>query len=133
MQPRDRRSALASYNALTEKVIGAAIEVHKALGPGYLEAVYENALCHELTLRQIEFERQYRFNLIYKGEQVGEGRVDVLVEQELVVELKSVDAIAPIHHSQTLSYLKALDLPLGLLINFNVPILVKGLHRVILT
>lgn len=118
---------------LASAVIGAAIEVHRVLGPGYLESVYEQALAVELELRRIAFEKQRPIGVEYKGHAVGEGRLDLLVAGRLVVELKAVDALAPIHTAQVMSYLKTLSLPLGLLINFNVPLLKHGIKRVILS
>jgi GxxExxY protein len=120
-------------NQVTDGVIGAAIEVHKVLGPGYLESVYEEALSIELALRRIAFKRQYGFNTKFKGHVVGNGRIDLLVEDCLIVELKSVDALLPIHQAQVISYLKALDLQLGLLLNFNVPVLKSGVRRIVYT
>ena len=114
-------------------VIGAAIEVHKHLGPGYLESVYEEALAFEFNLRSIPFERQKPVNVSYKGHSVGENRLDFLVGEYLIVELKAVEALGPIHQAQLISYLKAMNLQLGLLINFNVPILKDGIKRVVLT
>jgi GxxExxY protein len=114
-------------------VIGAAIEVHRILGPGYVESVYEEALAVELSLRKIPFERQKPIRVEYKGHLVSEGRLDLLVDNKLVVELKTVEALAPIHVAPVISYLKAMRLPLGLLINFNVPLLKRGLKRVVLT
>jgi GxxExxY protein len=116
---------------LARKVIGAAIEVHSALGPGYLESVYEEALAHEISLNNISYERQVKVKVTYKGHAVGEGRLDFLVAKLLPVELKAVDALAPIHQAQIISYLKMTDLQLGLLINFNVPLLKQGIKRVI--
>ena len=118
---------------LAREVIGAAIEVHRHLGPGFLESVYEEALVIELTLRGIPFERQRPVPVSYKERNVGEGRVDLLVAQELLVELKAVEALAPIHKAQVISYLKAMGLHLGLLINFNVPVLRAGIQRVVLS
>ena len=117
---------------LARAVLGAAIEVHRLLGPGYLESVYEEALVIEFRLRAIPFERQVPFALDYKGNPVGEGRLDFLVGGVLVVEIKAVDALAPIHTAQALSYLKATGLHLALLINFNVPVLKDGIKRVAL-
>lgn len=114
-------------------VIGAAIEVHRMLGPGYLESVYEEALAIELGLRGIGFRRQVPVTVSYKGREVGTARLDFLVEEILVVELKAVDDLAPIHLAQVLSYLKATSLPLALLINFNVPVLRDGIKRIILS
>ena len=114
------------------KVIGATIEVHRQLGPGYLESVYEEALAVELTLRGIPFARQVVFALDYKGHKVGEGRMDYLVDGCLVVELKAVEAFAPIHTAQAISYLKATKHRLALLISFNVSILKDGIKRIAL-
>lgn len=112
-------------------VIGAAIEVHRHLGPGYLEDVYEEALCIELRLRQIPFERQKRFKVQYKGEYVGEGRLDLLVGDQLIVELKAVKAVAPIDQAKVISYLQASDRHLALLINFHLPVLKDGIQRIV--
>jgi GxxExxY protein len=112
-------------------VVGAAIEVHRTLGPGYLESVYEEALAIELGLRSVAFERQRARGVDYKGHRVGEGRIDLLVDRVLVVELKTVEALAPIHKAQALSYLKALDLHLALLVNFKVPLLRDGIQRIV--
>ncbi len=120
-------------DGLASAVIGAAIEVHRILGPGYLESVYEEAVAIELQQRSIMFERQKPIGVEYKGNAIGEGRLDLLVGGRLVVELKAVDALAPIHTAQVMSYLKTLALPLGLLINFNVPLLKQGIKRVILS
>jgi GxxExxY protein len=135
-----RQDAKDAKNELSEKinqlawdVIGAAIEVHRVLGPVFLEAVYEEALCLELRLRQIPYERQREVEVDYKGETVGQGRLDLLIDEALVVELKAVQALAPIHTAQVISYLKATGHRLGLLINFNVPILKEGIKRVILS
>ena len=118
---------------LTHEVIGAAIEVHRTLGPGYLEAVYEEALAIELALRGIPFTRQVVIAVDYKGHSVGESRLDLLVGGQLVTELKAVEALAPIHSAQVISYLKTTGHPLGLLINFNVCCLKDGVKRVELT
>jgi len=116
---------------LAHAVIGAAIEVHRLLGPGYLESVYEQALAVELGLRDIAFEKQKPMRILYKGVDVGEGRLDFLVNARLIVELKAVDSLAAIHQAQVLSYLKSTQLQLGLLINFNVPVLTKGIKRMV--
>jgi len=118
---------------LARKVIGAAIEVHRALGPGFLEAVYQEALSRELENAGIYFDRQAAVKVHYKGYEVGNGRIDMLVENELVVELKAIDNLAPIHQAQVISYLRALNKPLGLLINFNVSLLRQGVKRIVLT
>jgi len=114
-------------------VIGAAIEVHRILGPGFLESVYEEAVCVELKLRGISFARQTTKDIIYKGVLVGQHRQDLLVGDALVVELKAVDQIAPIFVATTISYLKATGQQLALLINFNVPVLKDGIKRIVLS
>ncbi len=120
-------------DVLAASVVDAALEVHKALGPGFLESVYEEALCAELSLRGIPFERQKAVHISYKGNPVGKGRLDLLVGGQLVVELKAVAELAPIHTAQVISYLKTTGLSLGLLINFNVPLLKQGIKRVVLS
>lgn len=118
-------------NVLTEKIIGAAIEVHRALGPGLLESAYEACLAHELGLRQIPFERQKVFQLTYKGLTVPEAyRADLVVDNAVVVEIKAVSEFHPVHTAQTLTYLKLAELRLGLLINFNqTKLLPNGVKR----
>ena len=118
---------------LAHAVIGAAIEVHRQLGPGFLESVYEEALCIELEDRRIPFERQKEISVLYKGRKIGVQRIDLLVGQSLIVELKAVEALAEIHKAQVISYLKASHLSLGLLINFNVPVLKNGIQRIVYT
>lgn len=114
-------------------VIGAAIEVHRHLGPGFLEAVYEEALAHELGLRKIPCARQVAIELGYKGHTVGRARLDILVGGRLVVEVKSVESFAALHVAQILSYLKMTGHELALLINFNVPQLRDGIRRLVRT
>ena len=114
-------------------VIGAAIEVHRCLGPGFLEAVYEEALSIELVRRRIPFVRQFPVAVNYKGHAVGESRLDMLVANALIVELKAVETVLPVHTAQVMSYLKATGHYLGLLINFNVPYLKGGIKRIILS
>jgi GxxExxY protein len=125
IEPKKRTDELA------HDVIGAAIEVHRHLGPGFLESVYEEALCVELADRRIPFERQKEISLLYKDREIGKHRVDLLVGGSLIVELKTVEALAEIHTAQVISYLKATGLSLGLLINFNVSILKNGIKRVV--
>ncbi len=127
------READSELNRLSEQVIGAAIEVHRELGPGFLESVYEEALCCELTTRKIAFGRQVVVAVNYKGVMVGENRLDLLVDKRLIVELKAVEEIEPIHRAQVISYLRATGLFLGLLINFNVPVLKDGIRRIVLS
>lgn len=128
-----RREPSEQIDELAHRTIGAAIEVHKTLGPGYLEGVYEEALVVELERRQISTRRQHGFAINYKRHEVGQGRLDLLVADQLIVELKAVESLLPIHQAQLISYLKALDKPLGLLINFNVEVLKHGIKRVILS
>jgi len=117
---------------IAHEVIGAAIEVHRALGPGYLESVYEEALAVEMELRGVPFERQACFSVDYKGHFVGEGRLDFLVAGCLVLELKAVESVTSIHRAQVIGYLKALRLHLGLLLNFKAETLRDGLYRIVL-
>ncbi len=123
----------ADLDRLANEVIGAAIEVHKHLGPGFLESVYAAALACELRLRGISFSREVEVPLDYKGNAIGKHRVDFLIDGRLIVELKAVEAFVPIHMATAISYLKAAKQPLALLINFNVRLLKDGIKRVILT
>ena len=116
---------------LAHEVIGAAIEVHRHLGPGYLESVYEEALAIELGLRGISFQRQVPIAVIYKGKTIGEGRLDMLVGGNLIIEIKAVETLAPVHKAQVISYLKSSGFHLGLLINFNSAVLKDGIKRII--
>lgn len=117
---------------LTYQIIGAAIEVHRVLGPGLLERVYEDALCIELEERKIRYERQKNIEINYKGRMIGDLIADVIVENRVIIELKSVETLLPIHTAQLLTYLKLTNLKIGLLINFNVPILKDGVKRIVL-
>jgi GxxExxY protein len=120
-------------NSITEAIIGAAIEVHRELGPGLLESTYEECLAHELTLRQIPFERQKAIPVIYKGASLECGfRVDLLVANAVVVELKAIESLTPVHDAQVITYLKLTGCKVGLLINFNVTLLKKGIRRLVL-
>jgi len=115
---------------LTGKVISAAIEVHKALGPGLLESAYEGCLCREFDLRGMNYERQKDLPVEYKGVKLSCGyRLDIVVAGKLILELKACDALEPIHEAQLLTYLKLTGLKIGLLINFNVPVLKMGIRR----
>lgn len=118
---------------LAYAVIGAAIEVHRLLGPGFLEAVYEEALAVEFDLRGIPFKRQVVFAVHYKGQEVGEGRLDFLVGNNLIVELKALENVPSIQQARVISYLKATKHPLALLSNFNVQILKEGIKRTVLS
>jgi len=123
----------AELDRLSYEVIGAAIEVHRALGPGYLESIYEEAMCIELKLRGIAFERQSAVPIAYKGVSIGQHRLDLLVEGKLIVEIKTVESLAPIHSAQAISYLKATGHHLALIINFNTTVLKDGIKRIIRT
>ena len=126
MEDRDKA------NKLSKEIIGAAIEVHRELGPGLLESAYEECICHELYLRNITFQRQVLLPLHYKGLDLDCGyRLDILVDNLVIVELKTVDEIAEIHRAQLITYLRLKKLWLGLLINFNVPVLKQGIIRVV--
>lgn len=115
---------------LTEQIIAAAIEVHRSLGPGLLESAYEECFCHELHLRGINFQRQVSVPVKYKGLSLDCAyKIDVLVENSVIVELKSVDSLAGIHEAQLLTYMKITNIPVGLLINFNVSVLTRGIKR----
>lgn len=116
-------------NQVTDQVIGCAIEVHRTLGPGLLESVYEKALCFELQQRGLNFASQVAVPILYKGQNLGDHRLDLLVENQIIVELKAVDRLDPVFHAQVLSYLKLTGKQLGLLINFNVPVLKDGIKR----
>ena len=122
-----------AINELTRRVIGAAIEVHRALGPGYQESMYEEALAFEFAQMALSVERQRAFSVYYKEQVVGEGRIDFLVENILVVELKAVERLQPVHKAQVISYLKAVSCQLGLLINFNESLLRTGIQRIVFT
>jgi len=117
-------------NDLPGKVIGAAIDVHRILGPGLLESAYEECLCYELDNRGISYQRQQELPIIYKEAQLKCGyRLDLIIENKLIIELKSCDRLLPIHEAQLLTYLKLSNIPIGLLINFNVPVLKGGIKR----
>jgi GxxExxY protein len=122
-----------SVEATAHDVIQAAFEVHKILGPGLLESVYEEALCKELEIRGIKYERQKGVTINYKGFEIKSQRIDLLVEECLVIEIKAVKEIEDVFIAQVLKYLKILKLPLGLILNFNKPLLKHGIRRVILT
>jgi GxxExxY protein len=117
-------------NRITNAIIGAAIEVHRMLGPGHLEAAYEEALAIEFRLRAIPFERQHPIELVYKGQVVGKGRLDFLVFDKVIVDLKSVEGITSVHTAKMISYLRITGHKLALLLNFNVKRLVDGIRRV---
>ena len=124
---------MMDINKLTSEVIGAAIEVHKILGPGLLESAYEECLCHEFGLRAMPHERQKELPIEYKGVTLDCGyRLDVVVAKMLILELKACERLEPIHEAQLLTYLKLTGIKIGLLINFNVPVLKQGIKRLAL-
>ena len=121
---------LYASDDLTFRIIGAAMAVHSALGPGFFEKVYENALCHELAMRGLEYQRQKRFRVEYDGVDVGEMVVDIVVEDQVIVELKTVKEPPSVTEAQVIGYLKAAGLKRGLVINFNVRSLKSGIKRI---
>jgi GxxExxY protein len=132
MEPQRRGGAESDLNKLTERVIGACIEIHRHLGPGLLESAYEECLCFELSQQGIQFERQKPLPVTYKGVRLDCGyRLDIVVEDAVILELKTVEKLQPIHRAQLLTYLKLTNLSLGLLLNFNVPVMIEGVMRVV--
>jgi len=123
LQPRD---------PLTERIIGCTIEVHRNLGPGLLESTYEEAMCVELGLAGLQFRRQAFFPILYKGKLLGEYRIDLLVEDRVIVEIKSVEHLEPVFAAQVLTYLRATGQKVGLLVNFNSRLLTQGIKRFVL-
>ena len=120
-------------NELTKEIIGAAIEVHRVLGPGLLESAYEQCLCQELTLRKVPFERQVSLPVQFKGLRLDCGyRIDLLVAKRVVLEIKAIESLLPIHEAQLLTYLRLGGWKVGLLINFNVTVLKNGIRRRVL-
>jgi GxxExxY protein len=120
-------------NSISEAVIGAAIEVHRQLGPGLLESIYHACLCSELKLRHIPHRSSLNLPVRYKGIEIGKGYVvDLLIEDKLIVEIKSVDALLPVHSAQLMTYMRLMSVRSGLLTNFNVELLPRGLRRVLL-
>ena len=121
-----------NMNQLSSKIIGAAIEVHKTLGPGLLESAYEECLCHELGMQGLLFEKQKPLSIDYKGKKLDCGyRLDIIVEKAVIIELKSCEKIEPIHKAQLLTYLKLSGLNLGLILNFNVSLMRDGIVRIV--
>lgn len=124
--------SIKEINVITEKIIGSAIEVHKYMGPGLFESVYEKCLCYELELQNLNFERQKFIPIIYKDKKFDYGfRADLVIEKKVLVELKTVSSILPIHEAQIINYLNLSKLNLGLIINFNVPRLKDGIKRIV--
>jgi GxxExxY protein len=128
----ERGDTESSYRHKTHDIVGAAIEVHRHLGPGLLESAYETCLCRELLLRGISFERQVPLPVEYRGIRLDCGyQLDIIAENSVIVEVKSVRKLLPVHRAQVLTYLKLTNLRIGLLINFNVELLRSGLYRII--
>jgi GxxExxY protein len=123
---------MSDINRLSETIIGFAIELHRHLGPGLAEATYERALCIELSRAGVAFQRQIAVPVYYKGEVIGEYRPDLIVADLVVVEVKSVERLSPVHRAQMLAYLRVTGLRLGLLLNFNEEVLRSGIRRVVL-
>ena len=121
-----------SLNSLTARIIGCAIDVHKALGPGLLESAYDRAFCIEQAHEGLQFQRQVGCPVSYRGRAVGEYRLDLLIQDSVIVEVKSVERFEPVYVAQVLTYLKATGKRLGLIINFNVPVLKDGVRSVVL-
>ncbi len=121
------------HEELTRTIVGAAIEVHKELGPGLLESAYEICLCHELSLQKIRYERQVDLPVVYKGVRLDCGyRLDIIVEDLVVLEVKSVEEIHPVHEAQLLTYLRLSRKKVGILLNFNVSLMKNGIKRLVL-
>jgi GxxExxY protein len=128
----DSKGAETVENILTEKIIGSAIEVHRHLGPGLLETAYDECLCYELSQQGLRFQRQVPLPIRYKGVKLDcNYKLDLLVEDIVIVEIKAIEALLPVHSAQLLTYLKSSDKRVGLLINFNVTMLTKGLKRMV--
>jgi len=128
-----RQKNVSGNDTLTEKIIGAAIQVHRELGPGLLESAYEVCLCHELSLNGLKIERQKAIPIFYRGIKLDGGyRLDLVVEDQVIVEIKTVSELLPVHEAQLLSYLKQTGGGRGLLINFNVKLLKHGIRRLII-
>jgi GxxExxY protein len=129
---RRRASEIEELSGLTSKIIGAAIEVHKVLGPGLLESIYEAAMCIELEDRGLAYARQVRIPAYYKGRPLGKYEIDLIVEDLIVVEIKSVSSLTPVFEAQVLTYLRLADKRIGLLINFNSRLVKDGIKRLVL-
>ena len=123
----------AELDTLTEAIIGACIEVHRELGPGLTEIMYQEAVCREFELRGIAFQKQVPMPVVYKGVKIGEGRLDLLVAGKVILELKACESLNPVHRAQLICYLRLMKLNVGLLINFNVPILKDAIKRLVLS
>lgn len=131
--PQNKHAVPLLEKELTDKIIGAAIEVHKVLGPGLLESAYQVCMEHESTLRSIPFERLVNLPLNYKGINLDTGYViDLVYDKRVIVELKAIERVIPVHEAQLLTYMKLTGIRVGLLINFNVPVLKDGIYRRVL-
>jgi GxxExxY protein len=128
-----KNEADPELDQLTEKIIGACIEVHKELGPGLTENFYQEALCRELDLRGISYQKQVPISVMYKGAQIGKTRLDLIVAGQVILELKSCEALNAVHRAQLICYLQVTRLKVGLLVNFNVAMLRDGIKRVVRT
>ena len=124
---------LSEWNAITERVIGCAIAVHRGLGPGLLESVYDAAMCIEMDDAHLRFEHQVQVPATYKGRLLGHYRLDFIVEKQIVVELKAISRFDPLFEGQLLTYLRVTGLPVGLLLNFHARVMTAGIKRYILT
>ena len=129
VEPQSAQRA-PSNDVITQRIIGAAIEVHKTLGPGLLESIYEAALCHEFDLQRIRYRRQVEIDVVYKGKVIKGQRIDVLVEDQVIVEIKSLSKLPEVSTAQTLSYLKATGLKRALIFNFGAKMLREGIKRI---
>ena len=127
--PTDGIQVPSEWNEITSQIIGAAVEVHASLGPGLLESLYEQALVHEIRDRSLRIEQQRPIRLRYKAHEIGNLRIDLVVEEIVIVELECIERVALVHGAQLLSYLRSADLPLGLLINFHHVLLTDGITR----
>lgn len=131
--PQDKRVIPLLEKDLTDKIIGAAIEVHRVLGPGLLESAYQVCMEHESSLRNIPFERLVDLPLNYKGIDLDAGYIiDLVYDKRVIVELKAVERVIPVHEAQLLTYMKLMGIRVGLLLNFNVPVLKDGIYRRVL-
>ena len=129
----NHRGTETQRDTLTEKVIGLVIDVHRHLGSGLLESVYQMCLCHELAQADLQFKSEVELPVIYKGLKFDQGfRLDIMVEKSLILELKTVEQLRPVHEAQLLTYLRLAQCPVGLLINFNVGLLKNGIKRLVL-
>lgn len=128
-----QRNRLEEVNKITENIIKCAIEVHRNLGPGLLESIYEECLCKEFDLNNIEYKRQKELPIIYKNDELSiKYRIDIIVENSVIVEVKCVESILPVHQAQLLTYLKLTGMKIGLILNFYTELLKKGIKRVAL-